>query len=122
MCIDCVHNLCLGHLLFSAAGRTHRSNQVNAPEYVFLISELAGEQRFASIVAKRLESLGALTHGDRRATESRDLSKYNVDTKVRTYMYVSEPNLHLCIYHLPPPSLPTVWTFSIGERVEVNSE
>jgi hypothetical protein len=62
-------------------GRTHRSNQVNAPEYVFLISELAGEQRFASIVAKRLESLGALTHGDRRATESRDLSKYNVDTK-----------------------------------------
>ena len=64
-------------------GRTHRSNQVSAPEYVFLISELAGEQRFASIVAKRLESLGALTHGDRRATESRDLSKYNVDTKVR---------------------------------------
>eukprot|EP00731_Ephydatia_muelleri_P023466 Em0015g1049a len=62
-------------------GRTHRSNQVSAPEYMFLISELAGEQRFASIVAKRLESLGALTHGDRRATESRDLSKYNVDTK-----------------------------------------
>ena len=55
---------------------------MNAPEYVFLISQLAGEQRFASIVAKRLESLGALTHGDRRATESRDLSKYNVDTKV----------------------------------------
>ena len=62
-------------------GRTHRSNQVNAPEYVFLISELAGEKRFASIVAKRLESLGALTHGDRRATESRDLSKYHVDTR-----------------------------------------
>lgn len=39
------------------SGRTHRSNQVTAPEYVFLISELAGEQRFASIVAKRLESL-----------------------------------------------------------------
>jgi hypothetical protein len=41
----------------SLSGRTHRSNQVTAPEYVFLISELAGEQRFASIVAKRLESL-----------------------------------------------------------------
>lgn len=62
-------------------GRTHRSNQANAPEYVFLISELAGEKRFASIVAKRLESLGALTHGDRRATESRDLSQYNIDNK-----------------------------------------
>ena len=65
-------------------GRTHRSNQVAAPEYVFLISTLSGEHRFASIVAKRLESLGALTHGDRRATESRDLSRYNVDTKVIT--------------------------------------
>jgi hypothetical protein len=58
---------------------------VNAPEYVFLISKLSGEQRFASVVAKRLESLGALTHGDRRATETRDLSKYNLDTKVRVY-------------------------------------
>ncbi|PAV91926.1 hypothetical protein WR25_06227 isoform A [Diploscapter pachys] len=62
-------------------GRTHRSNQVSAPEYVFLISELAGEKRFASVVAKRLESLGALTHGDRRATETRDLSQFNMDTK-----------------------------------------
>ncbi|KAL3107892.1 hypothetical protein niasHT_019893 [Heterodera trifolii] len=61
-------------------GRTHRSNQESAPEYLFLISELAGEKRFASIVAKRLESLGALTQGDRRATESRDLSQFNIDT------------------------------------------
>ncbi|KAL3320693.1 Protein strawberry notch 1 [Cichlidogyrus casuarinus] len=62
-------------------GRTHRSNQVSSPQYVFLISDLAGEQRFASTVAKRLESLGALTHGDRRATDTRDLSKFNFDTK-----------------------------------------
>ncbi|UYV73913.1 sno [Cordylochernes scorpioides] len=62
-------------------GRTHRSNQVSAPEYLFLISDLAGERRFASIVAKRLESLGALTHGDRRAGESRDLSRFNIDNK-----------------------------------------
>ncbi|OXA51863.1 Protein strawberry notch 1 [Folsomia candida] len=38
-------------------GRTHRSNQANSPEYVFLISAIAGERRFASVVAKRLESL-----------------------------------------------------------------
>lgn len=62
-------------------GRTHRSNQVSAPEYHCLITNLAGEQRFASAVAKRLESLGALTHGDRRATETRDLSRFNIDTQ-----------------------------------------
>ncbi|KAG4074462.1 hypothetical protein HA402_015751 [Bradysia odoriphaga] len=62
-------------------GRTHRSNQVNAPEYVFLISDLAGEQRFVATVARRLESLGALTHADRRATKSRDLAEFNIDNK-----------------------------------------
>ena len=30
---------------------------MSAPEYILLISDLAGEHRFASIVAKRLESL-----------------------------------------------------------------
>ncbi|XP_034667121.1 protein strawberry notch homolog 1 [Drosophila subobscura] len=63
-------------------GRTHRSNQVNSPEYVFVITNLAGERRFASTVAKRLESLGALTQGDRRATDARDLSQFNIDNSI----------------------------------------
>ena len=62
-------------------GRTHRSNQASPPEYIFIISELAGERRFASIVAKRLESMGALTHGDRRTADTRDLSSFNIDNE-----------------------------------------
>ena len=55
--------------------------QVCPPKYCFLISELAGEQRFASIVARRLESMGALTHGDRRTAQKHgDLSRFNFDT------------------------------------------
>ncbi|KAH8245040.1 hypothetical protein KR032_004278 [Drosophila birchii] len=62
-------------------GRTHRTSQVHSPEYIFLIMDLASERRLAFMVAKRLESLGALTHGDRRATGTRDLSQFNIDSK-----------------------------------------
>jgi hypothetical protein len=62
-------------------GRTHRTDQASAPEYMMLISDLGGEKRFVSTISKRLGSLGALTKGQKNATGGSDLmSKVNFET------------------------------------------
>ena len=60
-------------------GRSHRANQVQAPVYKLLCSNIGGETRFVAAVAARLESLGALTQGDRKAGPI--LSEINVQNK-----------------------------------------
>ncbi len=61
-------------------GRTHRSDQATPPEYVLLATELGGEKRFCSTIARRLASLGALTKGQRDASGAGDLARYNFES------------------------------------------
>ncbi len=47
-------------------GRTHRTNQAQAPEYILVTTNLHGQKRFISSIARRLDQLGALTKGQRQ--------------------------------------------------------
>ena len=46
-------------------GRTHRSAQVSAPFFRVCTTDVHGEKRFTSTIARRLDQLGALTKGQR---------------------------------------------------------
>ena len=47
-------------------GRSHRTNQACAPLFRPVTTNIHGEKRFTSTIARRLDSLGALTRGERR--------------------------------------------------------
>lgn len=47
-------------------GRTHRTHQASAPLFRPVTTDIHGEKRFLSTISRRLDSLGALTRGERR--------------------------------------------------------
>jgi hypothetical protein len=63
-------------------GRTHRTNQRVPPHYVLTTTELPGQKRFVTSIARRIEQLGSLTKGNRRAANSGLFSDTdNLETK-----------------------------------------
>ena len=71
---------------------------MSAPVYRLAMTTLGGEQRFASAVARRLESLGALTRGDRRAASGVDMSESNLDSPLgrKTLRRAGPASLSVC--------------------------
>ena len=46
-------------------GRTHRTHQASAPLFRPVATDVKGERRFIATIARRLDSLGAITRGQR---------------------------------------------------------
>ena len=46
-------------------GRTHRTHQASAPLFRPVTTDVKGERRFIATIARRLDTLGAITRGQR---------------------------------------------------------
>lgn len=61
-------------------GRTHRSNEVTPPVYKLVTTNIKGQKRFTSTIARRLDQLGALTKGQRDTGSGMFGTKDNLET------------------------------------------
>ena len=61
-------------------GRTHRSNEVTPPVYKLVTTNIKGQKRFTSTIARRLDQLGALTKGQRDTGSGMFGAKDNLET------------------------------------------
>lgn len=61
-------------------GRTHRSNEASAPVYKLITTNIKGQKRFTSTIARRLDQLGALTKGQRDTGSGMFGAKDNLET------------------------------------------
>lgn len=63
-------------------GRTHRSNEVSAPVYKLVTTNIMGQKRFTSTIARRLDQLGALTKGQRQTGSGMFGEKDNLENPI----------------------------------------
>ena len=61
-------------------GRTHRTNEASQPIYKLVTTDVMGQKRFTSTIAKRLNQMGALTKGQRDAGSGIFSEKDNLET------------------------------------------
>ena len=57
-------------LAIQGLGRTHRTHQASSPVFRPVTTDVKGERRFIATIARRLDSLGALTRGQRDSQTS----------------------------------------------------
>jgi len=63
-------------------GRTHRSNEASAPVYKLITTNIMGQKRFTSTIARRLDQLGALTKGQRQTGSGMFGEKDNLENPI----------------------------------------
>lgn len=61
-------------------GRTHRSNEASAPIFRLVTTNIMGQKRFTSTIARRLDQLGALTKGQRQTGSGIFSAKDNLES------------------------------------------
>ncbi len=60
-------------------GRTHRNNQVSTPKFILVTTDLKGQKRFVSTIARRLNQMGAITKGQRQTGSGMFSEKDNLE-------------------------------------------
>ncbi len=65
-------------------GRTHRSNEASAPIYKLVTTDVKGQKRFVSTIARRLDQLGALTKGQRQTGSGMFSARDNLESDLAT--------------------------------------
>ena len=82
-------------------GRTHRTRQASAPLFRPVTTDVKGERRFIATIARRLDSLGAITRGQRDGQASMgDQSLFRAEDNLESPHALSALRLmYLSIHH-----------------------
>src|SRR5258705_7988439 len=84
-------------------GRTNRTNQAHTPLFLPSVTDVKAEKRFLSTIARRLDTLGALTRGQRQTgghglfrPEANLQSQYGRDALRQLYMLLARGQVAGC--------------------------